>query len=106
VTSALPKRGLDTRVRRIRGRQYIARGSDAFELNEVAEVVWGLCDGRTPLSTIVDRVTDTYDVDRSRARGDIEALLAELGELGFLDSPAEEPAPLARRDERGKEVSP
>lgn len=86
MTAGFPQRALDARVRRVRGRQLVSRGSQpaVFELNEVATLIWDLCDGRTAPEAIASRICEEYGVEPGVAQGDVDELLAELGREGLI----------------------
>ena len=49
-----------------------------YSLDKAGAVVWELAAGGGTITEIVDGVTAQYDVDASRARQDVERLIAEL----------------------------
>jgi hypothetical protein len=65
--------------------------STLHTLNEVGTVVWEAADGRTPLSAIVARVHERYDVDAPAAERDVQAFVEQLRSRGLitvLDAPS------------------
>jgi hypothetical protein len=59
------------------GRYYTLEGS--------GPEVWGLCDGRHPLQSIVATVSGAHDVDPEVVRADVLELLDHLTAEGLLD---------------------
>jgi hypothetical protein len=55
-----------------------------YSLNEVAAFVWDRLDGKHTLADLAREVVDEFDVDDSKARGDIETLLAKLSKMGGI----------------------
>lgn len=82
--AANPSRALDARVRAVRGRHFVARGEDVYELNEVAGVIWRLCDGSRSVDEVAVAICDEYDVDPEVARADTRRVVDELRQLGFV----------------------
>lgn len=52
--------------------------------NEVATEVWQLADGSRSVAQIVDRITETFEVERPRAEQDIVAFVRLLDERGLV----------------------
>lgn len=86
MTAGHPVQALDVRVRLVGGRQVVGRGSQVCELNDVATFIWRLCDGTSSTEAIAKRVAEEYDIDDRTALEDTVALLAELEELGLIES--------------------
>jgi hypothetical protein len=61
-----------------------ATDSTLFSLDEVGSLIWQGADGRTPLTEIVARICDHYDVTHEEARRDAEEFIAELAGRGLL----------------------
>ena len=53
-------------------------------LNAVGTLIWESADGKTPVSTIVARICDDFDVDPERAERDTMAFIEKLRERGLL----------------------
>lgn len=66
-----------------------ATDSTLFSLNEVGSLIWQMADGRTPLSAIVSRICEEFDVERGDAYRDAEQFAAELHSHGLLSIFAE-----------------
>lgn len=62
----------------------LSNHGELYQLNLVAAFVWDLLDGETTVEGLAGEVTATFDIDDARARGDVEALLRRLDELGLL----------------------
>lgn len=60
----------------IRGK--LADMQRVFALNPVAALVWESLDGDTSISTIVQRITEKFNVDSETAENDAVAFLEEL----------------------------
>jgi pyrroloquinoline quinone biosynthesis protein D len=52
--------------------------------DETALEILRRCDGRTSVGTIVDELAAGYDATRETIAADVQSLLAELTEKGFL----------------------
>jgi hypothetical protein len=62
-------------------------------LNAVGTLIWESADGKTPVSAIVTRICEEFEVDRERAERDVMAFIARLRERGLLTvSETSEPA--------------
>ena len=64
--------------------------STLHTLNEVGTLVWEAADGRTPVTDIVARVCERYDVETRAAERDVEAFVERLIEqrlITILDAP-------------------
>jgi hypothetical protein len=62
-------------------------------LNRVGTLIWESADGKTPVSAIVTRICEEFDVDHERAERDTMAFIARLRERGLLTiSETTEPA--------------
>jgi hypothetical protein len=53
-------------------------------LNAVGTVIWESADGKTPISAVVARICEVFDVDHERAERDTQAFIRELRERGLL----------------------
>ena len=53
-------------------------------LNPVGTRIWESADGKTPVSTIVARICEEFDVDPERAERDTMAFIEKLRERGLL----------------------
>jgi hypothetical protein len=58
--------------------------STFFTLNEVATAIWHAADGRTPLSEIVGRIVNDFEVEPEVAIRDAEQFVDELSPYGIL----------------------
>ena len=53
-------------------------------LNAVGTLIWESADGKTPLSAIVARICEGFEVGPERAERDTMAFIAKLRERGLL----------------------
>ena len=53
-------------------------------LNAVGTLIWESADGKTPLSAIVARICEAFDVDPARAERDTMAFVTKLRERGLV----------------------
>ena len=65
-------------------RKGITELGSIYTLNEVGAVVWRLVADGAPLSEMVDRVAQEFEVDRERARADVVGFLEGLLERGLV----------------------
>jgi hypothetical protein len=82
---AVPKRRLDARIRKTRGKKMVAGQTAAFELSETAEFVWSTIDGSRTVADIAHVVEQEYDIDYETALADVTDLLGTLTEGGILE---------------------
>ncbi|MFI7537271.1 PqqD family protein [Streptosporangium sp. NPDC049376] len=76
--AAVPRRKLETRIRKYRGRLYVASADQAFELDHVAEYIFWEIDGKRTVREIGERVAATYGLPLEQALADTAAMLAHL----------------------------
>jgi hypothetical protein len=55
-----------------------------FGLNDVGALLWDLLDGTNDRDALIDAVTAEFDVDRTAAGEDIDALLDHLTTAGLV----------------------
>ena len=55
-------------------------------LNLSAALVFELCDGTRGADEIAQRVSETFSIDRDRARADVDEILARFAEHGLLEA--------------------
>lgn len=72
-------------MRRVQGNLYIGSDDQTMKLNEVAEKVWRMSNGRTSIDDMAVRISEEYEQDLTRVRGDIDRLLKDLAESGLID---------------------
>ena len=53
-------------------------------LNAVGKLIWQAADGKTPVSAIVARICDEFDVEPERAERDSAAFIEKLYQRGLL----------------------
>ena len=73
-----------------------ALDSTLFSLSEVAALIWQAADGNTPLSEIVRRVAEEFEVSPDAAYQDAESFVDELAANGILRI-SDRPIPPAAR---------
>ena len=54
-------------------------------INELGAFIWDVLTEDVSLDTLVERITDAYEVDAETARADALAFLAELRQVGALE---------------------
>lgn len=55
-------------------------------INEMANVVWTMCDGSRTIDEMVTEIDERYEVpDTGQVRSDVEGILASFAELGVLE---------------------
>jgi hypothetical protein len=72
----------------------LAADSTLNTLNAVGTLIWESADGRTPVSAIVGRLCETFEVEPARAERDSAAFIEKLCQRGLLslsNSPHEGP---------------
>lgn len=52
--------------------------NELFTLNETAKVIWENLNEGTDMSTLIQTITDTFDIDRHTAEKDIAVFLQTL----------------------------
>ncbi len=55
-----------------------------YTLNEVGSAVWGLLDGETSVSQIIDTISGDYEVTREETEADIVDLIGSLETAGLI----------------------
>ena len=55
-----------------------------YTLNEVGTFVWGLLDGETPVSQIIDTISTEYEVTRTETEADIIELIGTMEAAGLI----------------------
>jgi pyrroloquinoline quinone biosynthesis protein D len=76
---------LAARVRRFRGKMFVATAEEAYELDSVAEYIFRLVDGKSTIKEIAARVAADFDVSLEQATGDAVELLQSLVEPGMVE---------------------
>jgi hypothetical protein len=57
-----------------------------YNLNEVGAVIWGMVDGQTPVSRIIDAVCREFEVTPKNAELDTLEFLKSLEEAGLVEA--------------------
>ncbi len=55
-----------------------------YTLNEVGSAVWGLIDGETSVSQIIDAISVDYEVTRAETERDIIEMIGSLETAGLI----------------------
>jgi hypothetical protein len=76
------------------GEAVIILGEDSTlnTLNPVGTLIWEAADGQTPVSAIVARICEEFDVERAQAERDATVFVDKLRQRGLLSV---SPSPLA-----------
>ena len=72
----------DTIIVPVRG--HVGDLDSIYTLNEVGTVVWGLLDGETPVSQIIDTITSEYEATRSETEAYIIELIGSMEAAGLI----------------------
>lgn len=56
----------------------VAQMNELFTLNETAKVIWENLNEGIDMSTLIQTITDTFDIDKYTAEKDIESFLRRL----------------------------
>lgn len=91
---AVPRRRLEVRARKYRGRLFVASSVDTLELDNAGEFVFRQIDGTATVRQIAERIAETYHVDLAEAMTDSAHLLARLATANVVDislPPASQP---------------
>jgi hypothetical protein len=69
------------------GEAVIILGEDSTlnTLNPVGTVIWEAADGQTPITAIVARICEEFDVERAQAERDATAFVDKLCQRGLLN---------------------
>ena len=62
----------------------LSEDSTLNTLNAVGTLIWEASDGQTPVSAIVARICEEFDVERSQAERDATAFVDKLCQRGLL----------------------
>jgi pyrroloquinoline quinone biosynthesis protein D len=81
---SVAERRRETRVRKYRGKLFVANAADAFELDEIAEFIFRQADGTQTVQQIGERLAAAYDLPLAQAMADTARVLAELAEHTVL----------------------
>jgi pyrroloquinoline quinone biosynthesis protein D len=74
----VPHRNTDVRMRRFRGKLYVACGEEALELDDVASFIFSRVDGVATLQQIGEMVAREYEIPVAEAVADSAELLDQL----------------------------
>jgi hypothetical protein len=62
----------------------LADDSTLNTLNAVGTLIWEAADGKTPVSAIVARICEEFEVERAQAERDAAAFIEKLGRRGLV----------------------
>lgn len=60
-------------------------GGRLYELNETAELLWSLCDGKHTVDDMMIKMKEQYDVSADRVKEDVVSFLRKLQELNLVE---------------------
>ncbi len=63
---------------------YLEATDRVVTLNETGSAIWTLCDGSRTIEQLVAEIASAYQTEQGAVRADVETLLDELTEAGFL----------------------
>ena len=78
MSDPLVVRAFDVRVNSFQGSTILVRDRDVYELGEVEELIWSLCDGGHTLTQIASAVAEQFEVDAVTAESDVRGFVEEL----------------------------
>jgi hypothetical protein len=67
-------------------RSQLADMQRIFALNPVAEYIWQHLDGKKNLENILEGITTTFQVERSRAEADMQEFISQLLGAGLIEA--------------------
>ncbi len=83
---SVPRRNLNARMRKFRGKLIVASGPHAVELDEIGAFVFQRVDGSRTVLAIARQLAGEYDVSVEVAAEDIGDLLGQLAETDMVDA--------------------
>lgn len=78
-------RDIFVKYQSINGTKYLAKNFDAFELDEIGDVVWNSIDGKVSMEDISILIAEKYNVNKSMVIKDITEFCNELLEKGLIE---------------------
>ena len=85
ATKDTPSRFTGVRTTGLGGRFFLTRDTATYVLGDVEVFIWRLCDGRTPIAEIADRLSRTYEVGQAQALTDVTEFVEELTQARLLE---------------------
>lgn len=79
-------------------------GLSTHVLNKTAAFIWEMCDGRTDIETITNRLYDRFEVSCEQALADVRELIEKLMNIGIIK--LEEEKVFEYNQGRTEEISP
>lgn len=58
---------------------------ELYAIKDTGRAIWELIDGKRDRAQIVAELKRTYDVDQATLEADLDALLSDLSDAGFLE---------------------
>ena len=83
ITLVIPFHAPDW-IRRLAGRVGSGEGERTVELDEIGSFVWGMCDGKTAVREMIQRLADRYKLNRKEAEAAVTAFLRTLATKGLV----------------------
>jgi methyltransferase-like protein len=91
MTQDYPERRFDLQARVVEGEMVVLdrKGGLIHQLNQTASYIWERLDGKTPISTIVNMLAESFEVDLKTAERDAAEVASQLQKLNLLESGGE-----------------
>lgn len=74
----IPERDIFVQYRVINGVKYIAKNNEAYQLDEIGEIIWESIDGKTSVEEIAEKITEKYNVEYEKVLKDTKQFIDEL----------------------------
>lgn len=74
----IPKRDIFVQYRVINGVKYIAKNNEAYQLDEISEIIWESIDGKTSVEEIAEKIAEKYNVEYEKVLKDTKQFIDEL----------------------------
>jgi len=83
---AKPRRKEDINQKRLDGETvlYDDGQQKVYSLNQVAAIIWELCDGQRSMREIAEEVAAVYEKDAREVADDVKGLIAEMAKMDLL----------------------
>ncbi|HLZ62476.1 MAG TPA: PqqD family protein [Ktedonosporobacter sp.] len=80
-----PEKRLNVISNIVRGKNYLTRYNETYELDEVGLRIWELCDGSHTVEEIAEILTKEYDVAYEKVLADCQEYVEDLTAKGLLE---------------------
>ncbi len=80
------KKNMFVRWNSVKGDVYIAKGEEAFKIDEIGQIVWNMIDGKTTLEDIIKAIVNKYEVDYNRVVLDVKSFCDDLLTQGLIEN--------------------